>query len=96
MAAAHAGSLGPAEPLESLAGETGVQTFNHLWLVLDCWKLFSGPSHWGLTHALVYVSIDLQYLPGQSAQLVFIYSHVSTGAAALPGKFELGRVQDPA
>lgn len=27
---------------------------------------------------------------------LFIYSHISIGVVALPGKFELGRVEDPA
>lgn len=97
MAAAHPGSLGPAEQLEEVAAGVGVQRFNHLGFVLNCWEPFFRSLPLGNRHnALVYVSIDLQYLPGRSASLVFIYSHVSTGVAALPGKFELGRVQDPA
>lgn len=33
---------------------------------------------------LVYVSIDLQYVRGQRARLVFMYSHVSLRVFALP------------
>lgn len=45
MAAAHPGSLGPAKQLEEVAGGVGVQRFNHLGFVLDCWEPFSVPSH---------------------------------------------------
>lgn len=58
--------------------------------------LFSSLSLGNRQKALGYILIDLQYLPGHSARLVFIYSHISTGVVALSGKFELGRVKDPA